>query len=119
LQFIFQASSESIPEIIILAISIVLIILAYDTGSLVGSYSKITKELVGEYMLCDPSKVTSEINSHFQIFNTVLLSEQIQMIYFRFASISKTFIGIFIFSLIITNLERIIKFIFPLTEKLQ
>jgi hypothetical protein len=115
----FHTSSEFIPGIIVFLVIVTMIItiIAYKSGSSVGKFSIITKELIENYMLCDPSKITQEINNHFQIFNTVLLSKQIHLTFLGMASISKTTIGAILFSAILPNSGKLISHFYPSTSE--
>ncbi len=111
----FETSSEFIPWIIIFIVTVttILTIIAYKAGSSVAKFSLTTRELIENYMLCDSSKITTEIYTHFQIFNTVLLSKQIQLTFLGIASISKTTIGAILFSVILPNSGKLINYFFP------
>ncbi len=111
----FETSSEFIPGIIIFIVTVttILTIIAYKAGSSVAKFSLRTRELIDNYMLCDSSKITTEICNHFQIFNTVLLSKQLHLTFLGLASISKTTFGAILFSAILPNSGKIINYFFP------
>jgi hypothetical protein len=105
----FETSSEFIRGIIIFIVIVtsIITITVYKAVSSVGKFLIITKKLIGNYMLCDPSKGTPAINAHFQIFNTVLLSKQIHLTFLGMAPISVTAIGAILFSAILPNSGRL------------
>jgi hypothetical protein len=111
----FETSSEFIPGIIIFIVTVttILTLIAYKTGSSVAKFSLTTRELIENYMLCDSSKITTEIYTRFQLFNTVLLSKQIHLTFLGMASISKTTIGAILFSAVIPNSGKLISYFFP------
>jgi len=115
----FHTSSEFIPGIIIFLVIVTMIItlIAYKSGSSVGKFSIITKELIENYILCDPSKLTPEISTQLQIFNIVLLSKPIHLTFLGIAPINKRTIGAILFGAILPNSGRLISHFYPSTSE--
>jgi len=104
---------DLVPGLVYVMFSMALIItiITYLTGSAVGNTLIDTKKLIKLYVLCDDSKLTLDVNTYFQNFNTISLSKEVSLTFLGNVSISLTTVGLIIFTYIIPNLGRIVDFI--------